>query len=231
MKCAHAWADSRRLPHDAKIALLLEYLVLLFHTVMPRALLFTQTSAPPHRAHAPTHSSLSAPPVSAADRVGIIRKLRWGHTLKRDAPGAYKLDLTQARFKNSRFFGPSVTSVSALIAPVLDQWISLVSCEIEESPYLFSKDPARCQTSSMWSSYCKVMLMRPSPHMLSFSMHVLTVSPFHVQSIFGKWSGVFCPPKMLRASFVTWIRNHTDSPEILKSAARAMRHTKQTADR
>ena len=37
-----------------------------------------------------------------AQRVGIIRKLRWGYTLKKDAPGAYRLDMTEARFKNSR---------------------------------------------------------------------------------------------------------------------------------
>ena len=35
VKCARAWADAGRLGHDAKVALLKEYLVLLFHTVMP----------------------------------------------------------------------------------------------------------------------------------------------------------------------------------------------------
>jgi hypothetical protein len=33
---------------------------------------------------------------------------------------------------------------------------------------------------------------------------------------------------MLRASFVTWIRNSEASPEVLKQAARAMRHQKET---
>ena len=33
-----------------------------------------------------------------------VRKLRWGYTLKKDAPGAYRLDMTEARFKNSRFY-------------------------------------------------------------------------------------------------------------------------------
>ena len=40
-----------------------------------------------------------------ACRVGIVRKLKWGATLKKDAPGAYRLDMTVARFKNSRFYG------------------------------------------------------------------------------------------------------------------------------
>ena len=35
VKCAAAWANSGRLSHDKKVALLKEYLVLLFHTVMP----------------------------------------------------------------------------------------------------------------------------------------------------------------------------------------------------
>ena len=74
VKCAAAWAKAGSLSHDKKVALLKEYLVLLFHTVMP------------------------------PDRVGIVRKMRWNATLKRDAPGAYRLDMTEARFKNSRFY-------------------------------------------------------------------------------------------------------------------------------
>jgi hypothetical protein len=35
VKCAAEWANSGRLSHDKKVALLKEYLVLLFHTVMP----------------------------------------------------------------------------------------------------------------------------------------------------------------------------------------------------
>ena len=175
VKCAAAWAKAGSLSYDRKVALLKEYLVLLFHTVMP------------------------------PDRVGIVRKLRWNATLKRDAPGAYRLDMTEARFKNSRFYGPSVTSISSLIAPALDQYVELIAFDFEDKPYVFcTKDATRCQTSSQWSAYCK--------------------------NIFKKWSGVACPPKMLRASFVTWIRSTDASPEILKQAARAMRHQKATAD-
>jgi hypothetical protein len=101
--------------------------------------------------------------------------------------------------------GPSVTSISSLIAPALDQYVELITFEFEDKPYVFcTKDATRCQTSSQWSAYCK--------------------------NIFKKWSGVACPPKMLRASFVTWIRSTDASPEILKQAARAMRHQKATAD-
>lgn len=108
------------------------------------------------------------------------------------------------RFQNSRFYGPSVTSISSLIAPTLDQYVELIAFDFEEKPYVFStaRDATRCQTSSQWSAYCK--------------------------AIFKKWSGVACPPKMLRASFVTWIRSTEASPEVLKQAARAMRHQKET---
>ena len=79
----------------------------------------------------------------------------------------------QARFKNSRFYGPSVTSVSALIAPALDAYIDLIAFDFDDQPYVFctARDANRCQTSSQWSAYCK--------------------------GIFKKWSGVACPPKML----------------------------------
>ncbi len=135
-----------------------------------------------------------------------MRKLRWGYTLKKDAPGAYRLDMTTARFKNSRFYGPSVTSVSKLIAPALDAYVELISLDYEHQPYVWcaARDSSRCLTTSQWSAYAK--------------------------AIFKKWSGVACPPKMLRASFVTWIRNTEASPEVLKQAARAMRHQKKTAD-
>ena len=108
VKCAAAWAKAGSLSHDKKIALLKEYLVLLFHTVMP-------PDVSPSRGPYAQHSccrllscklDVHAPLVCLAlgQRVGIVRKLRWNATLKRDAPGAYRLDMTEARFKNSRFY-------------------------------------------------------------------------------------------------------------------------------
>ena len=57
-------------------------------------------------------------------------------------------------------------------------------------------------SSSQWSSYAK--------------------------SVFLKWSGIAAPPKMMRASYITWLRGSTDCPEILKAAARAQRHQLDT---
>lgn len=100
-----------------------------------------------------------------------------------------------------------------MIAPALDSYVKLIAFDVDEKPYVFcaARDPNRCLTSSAWSAYCK--------------------------GIFKKWSGVACPcgshthtrfplsyylsltrrvcacrsPKMLRASFVTWIRNNEAS--------------------
>ena len=47
MKCAAEWANTGRLSHDKKVALLKEYLVLLFHTVMPWGSV-SNHSIPPH---------------------------------------------------------------------------------------------------------------------------------------------------------------------------------------
>ena len=68
--------------------------------------------------------------------------------------------------------GPSVTSVSEMIAPALDSYVDLISFDFDDKPYVFceKRDANRCLTSSAWSAYCK--------------------------GIFKKWSGVACPPKM-----------------------------------
>jgi|EP00966_Prymnesium_polylepis_P132042 hypothetical protein len=48
---------------------------------------------------------MRATPWLAADRVGIVRKLRLNQTLKRSGDG-FTLDMTSARYKTSRFYGP-----------------------------------------------------------------------------------------------------------------------------
>ena len=80
--------------------------------------------------------------------------------------------LTPPRFPSRISQGPSVTSVSAMIAPALDAYVDLISFDFDDKPYVFceKRDANRCLTSSAWSAYCK--------------------------GIFKKWSGVACPPKM-----------------------------------
>ena len=43
-----------------------------------------------------------------------------------------------------------------------------------------------------------------------------------------KFTGKAAPPKLLRASFITWLRDSTDAPEVLKAAAKSMRHKEAT---
>ena len=155
--------------------------------------------------------SLLTPPLSPRltdtvqppDRVGVVRKLRLGVTLKKEG-GSYTLDMTQARYKTSRFYGPSITSMSALLTEPLDAYLAAFQWETHgnETPYLFhpTSDTTRCLPSSQWSAVVKAC----------FKKH----SPGHVAP----------PPKLLRASFITWLRDSTDAPDVLKAAAKAMRH-------
>ena len=75
---------------------------------------------------------------------------------------------------------------------------------VEGDPYLFSPagDVSRAMTSSQWSAYAKGIVKR--------------------------WTGVAAPPKTMRASFITYMKDHTDCPKILSAAARAMKHKGET---
>jgi hypothetical protein len=48
-----------------------------------------------------------------------------------------------------------------------------------------------------------------------------------VRRVFKRHSGVEVAPKTLRSVFITWLRDSTDAPEILKSAAHAQKHSVQ----
>jgi hypothetical protein len=56
------------------------------------------------------------------DRVGCIRKLRLGHTLKKKESGNWMIDLSKQRdgHKTSRFYGPFAASLPAQLTPILD---------------------------------------------------------------------------------------------------------------
>lgn len=91
--------------------------------------------------------------IQPPDRVGVIRRLRVGHTLIKDKDG-FAIDLTKFRHKvtlhsllewpicqltvaavahalqTSKFFGPSITSVSKLIVPFITEYLSMMAFEI-----------------------------------------------------------------------------------------------------
>eukprot|EP00966_Prymnesium_polylepis_P173678 4017250-Prymnesium_polylepis.1 len=58
------------------------------------------------------------------DRVGCIRKLRFGHTLKRKPSGGWMMDLSKQRdgHKTSRFYDPFAASLPSALTPVLDKY-------------------------------------------------------------------------------------------------------------
>ena len=116
---------------------------------------------------------------------GIIRRLRFGMSVKANGDG-FDLDLSNMRFKNSKFFGPTVTSISPLIVPYLKQYLAMLEFETayEAHPHLFSpaSDNSRAMTSSQWSAYAK--------------------------AIVKKYTAVAAPPKTMRASFITYMKDH-----------------------
>ena len=104
--------------------------------------------------------------------------------------------MTTARYKTSRFYGPTITTMSSLLTEPLNLHIAQLTYDAidSETPYLFyptsSNDTTRCLPSSQWSST--------------------------VKAAFLKHASKATPPKTLRASFVTWIRDEEAAPEVLK---------------
>jgi hypothetical protein len=83
--------------------------------------------------------------------------------------------------------------MSTLLNEPLRLWLTQLDFStVEPDPYLFhpTTDASRCLTSSQWCAT--------------------------VKAAFLKHSGKSPPPKLLRASFVTWVRDEEAAPEVLK---------------
>ena len=138
------------------------------------------------------------------DRVGVARLLQIGGTLKREG-GGFQLDLSQpGDHKTIAAFGPSLTTVPAVIAKSLQAHISFSA--VPESGYVFSKvgDPFEPLPSDQWTRL--------------------------VQAMFKRYSGVSLAPKDLRSSHVTWLKTGEHDDATLRAAAQAMRHSSKTQD-
>ena len=139
------------------------------------------------------------------DRVGCIRKLRLGHTLKKKESGTWMIDLSKQRdgHKTSRFYGPFAASLPAQLTPILDQYSQLFTCEFGgDAAYIFHPPQSafdRPMEGSSWSQW--------------------------VGRLFKRHAGVAIAPKTLRSIFITWLRSNTSAPEILISAAHAQKHS------
>jgi hypothetical protein len=139
------------------------------------------------------------------DRVGIIRKLRLGHTLKKKEGDGWAIDLSKQRdgHKTSKWYGPFAASLPAELTPVLNRYTQLFALEMGgDAAYLFHPSQSgfdRPMESSAWTMW--------------------------VRRLFQRHAGKEIAPKTLRSVFITWLRNSTSAPDVLKAAAHAMKHS------
>lgn len=109
----------------------------------------------------------------------------------------------------SRFYGPVVSTLPATIQPFVEEYEKSIVFEVTgPNPYLFPMASSHQygQSSSAWSQL--------------------------VKGCFQRHAGVACPPKLLRASFCTFLRSAEGvDDELLESCARAMKHQKATGTR
>ena len=106
--------------------------------------------------------------------------------------------------------------ISDLVSPLLDQYLESKTAMLEldfgdddephEGRYLFSRGTDhRALTISQWTAAIKAAFGRHSPN---------AEAP---------------PPKLLRSSFITFLRSSERAPEVLKSAAGVMKHAVNTS--
>ena len=145
------------------------------------------------------------------DRVGVIRQLKYDSTLVEDDM-QYMIDLRDSRnhHKTSKFFGPTVTK--------LPMGVSLLIVEYRKQRESLRKTPGtEPMTDFLFFCGNTDKLMSAS----QFSQ--LTGKSF--EGLTGKKTTM----KLLRASFVTWLRSRRDVPkEVLEATAHAMKHRLET---
>ena len=100
-----------------------------------------------------------------------------------------------------QFYGPTRTTVSKLIAPYIDLYVKQhLTWEFSASnqQYLFhpTNDTSRCIVSGQWTTVVKNAFKKYSPG---------RVAP---------------PPKLLRSSFITYLRSSDAAPEVLSTLNR-----------
>jgi hypothetical protein len=105
------------------------------------------------------------------------------------------------------YAGPFAAKLPSALDSILNAYTSIIKQDGPEAAeaYIFhpvSGDVTRPIESSAWTQY--------------------------VRRLFGKLAGTEIAPKTLRAIFITWIRETTDAPDVLKSAAHAMKHRPET---
>ena len=170
------------------------------------------------------------------DRVGVIRKLKLGYTLKWECDddgggleaeerheqsdvhgsGRYWIDLTDrsTRHKTSRFYGPAATKLPKMFSMYIHTFIALrrggdvFDFDESDDGYLFAAKDGRAHTVSAWTKVVKDAFRRHSS------------------------SGLAPAPKLLRSIFITWLRgqaaDNKATPDVLKACSIAMKHNLDT---
>jgi hypothetical protein len=169
------------------------------------------------------------------DRVGCIRKLRLHHTLKKKE-GGWKIDLSKQRdaHKTSRFCKFSLRPRTSQLLYSLTIFC-LMCCKLPpDGPFAASLPVA---LNGVLDAYCAVLELEPGSDEGPYLFHP-PQSKFDrpmepsawtgwVRRLFKRHHGEEVAPKTLRSVFITWLRDSTDAPQILKSAAHAMKHSEQ----
>jgi len=139
------------------------------------------------------------------DRVAVARKLQLGGTLKvvgSNGAGEYALDLsTPDAHKTSLVFGPTCTSVPAVVGAQLGAWLRAAELQPRQRPFVFVRGDNRTA---------------PLPPVAWTRL---------IKALFLKHSGVALCPKTLRASFVTHLKSSGAGPATLDAAAWMMHHS------
>lgn len=109
--------------------------------------------------------------------------------------------------ETSKHYGPYCTALPDALTPLLDRYADALALEGEggDEAYLFGPNHAldRPYESAAWSMAVKRAFAKHSP------------------------AGREVAPKVLRSSFITWVRSETDCPAVLKAAAHAQKHSEQ----
>jgi hypothetical protein len=184
---AKTLAMEKTIPRAKRLTLLEDALVICFHTVMP------------------------------PDRVGVIRRLTIGETLKkRDDSEHYYIDLASFKHKTAKFYGPSMTPVSELITPVLQQFLQETQSSFEFTEYDEHEEQLRTRRR-----YLFAMQSDATRGHGSASWTARVKSAFRRNHHDGKAP---CP-SLLRSSFITELKSSTSDVSILGSAAVAQKHS------
>ena len=131
------------------------------------------------------------------DRVGLMRTLQLGGSLKHITTGGFQLDITvPTAHKTAVYFGPTRTTLPAAICNSLSSYID--AAQLQGGHYIFyaGEDASQPLAPYAWTRLVKSCFQRHSTR------------------------AVPLPPKELRAAFITWLKEGEHADATLKAAAR-----------